>query len=61
VAGPDGNVWFTEAGAARIGRLNPSTIGGVPTLSTWGLLLCALLLVGAGTRLALKRTRESAS
>ena len=25
VEGPDGTIWFTEAGANRIGRINPTT------------------------------------
>jgi virginiamycin B lyase len=32
VAGPDGNLWFTEARGARIGRITPAgTITEIPT------------------------------
>jgi virginiamycin B lyase len=66
VAGPDSNLWITESGTgiSLIARLNPTapptSPATVPTLSSWGLLACAVLLVGAGG-LLLRRPRETAS
>jgi virginiamycin B lyase len=47
-AGPDGALWFTEPGGNKIGRITLTTTT-VPTLSTWGLILLAMLTVAAGT------------
>ena len=47
-AGRDGALWFTELGGNKIGRITLTTTT-VPTLSTWGLILLAMLTVAAGT------------
>jgi virginiamycin B lyase len=61
VTGPDGKLWITESGTSKIARLDPSVPPAtVPMLSSWGLLVCAVLLVGAGA-LLLGRKRETAA
>jgi hypothetical protein len=48
VAGPDGAIWFTEAGGNVIVRL--SLAAPVPAMPVTGLIVLALLLLAAGGR-----------
>jgi hypothetical protein len=50
-------MWFTENGGNKIGRVSIPAAwlpAPVPTLSTWALVLLAILTLGAGA-LALRR------
>lgn len=55
-AGPDGNLWFTEAGGNRIGQVvvlpHP-----VPTMTEWGLTIF-MIFAGSGSLYFLRRQKK---